>query len=102
MDVSALGQACDEFCAIRDQNARVRDPFRKWLTQYRHNGIFELTLYANKHEGGYMSQGSAEKINWVPGDGVYHGYPSERPGGAQNYRYDVPMDAYPPNSHRDD
>jgi hypothetical protein len=100
MDVSALGQACDEFCAIADHRTRTRDPFRQWLTQYRHDGMFDLRLYVTCHDGGYLSQGTFEMVNWIPGDGVYLGYPSERPGGAQNYRYEVPMDAYLPTVRR--
>ncbi len=97
MDIYALGQACNEFCDISDDRARSRDPFRRWLSQYRHDGVYALTCYATRVDDGYMSLGSGEKVNWIPGDGVFHGYPSERPGGARNYRYIVPMDAYLPN-----
>jgi hypothetical protein len=37
-------------------------------------------------------------VNWLLGDEVYLGYPSEQPGGAQNYRYEVPVDAMLPGN----
>lgn len=96
MDIYVLGQACDEFCNLPDERARGRDPLGRWLTQYRHDGLFDLRSYVGRAEGGYMSHGSMGMVNWIPGDGVYHGYPSEQPGGALNYRYVVPMDAFLP------
>ena len=98
MDIYALGQACNDYRSIADERIRRRDPVAVWLHQYRHDGLFELSLYSARVDGGYLSQGSTHLINWIPGDGVYHGYPRERQGGALNHRYDVPMDAYLPNA----
>lgn len=101
MDVYGLGHACDEFCAIPDERVRARDPFVKWLNQYRRDGMYDLALYVTRVDTGYLSMGSEEMVNWIPGDGVYLGYPSARPGGAKNYRYEVPMDSYLPAFRRD-
>ena len=102
MDVSALGQACDEFCGIRDDRARAHDGFGKWLNGYRHDGIYDLALYVTRHEDGYLSHGSMGMVNWIPAEGLYFGYPSDSPGGAKNYRYEVPWDADLPVSRRGD
>ena len=99
MDLDVLGQAADEFCAIHDDRVRARDPFGAWLNGYRHDGLYDLTLYVTRHEDGYMSHGSAGTINWIATEEVFFGYPSERPGGAKNYRYEVPADAYLPAAH---
>lgn len=98
MDICALGEACNRFCDLPDERARSRDPFGEWLSRYQRHGMYDLQLYVRRAEGGYMSHGLASAVNWIPGDGVYHGYPQERPGGALNYRYDVPMDAYLPGT----
>jgi hypothetical protein len=100
MDLDALGQACDEFCAIPDGRLRAHDPFGNWLNRYRHNGMYDLALYVTRQEDGYLSHGSTGTINWIATEDVYFGYPSERPGGARNYRYEVPADAYLPAVHR--
>jgi hypothetical protein len=96
MDLEALGQACDAFCALRDDRVRAHDPFGKWLSSYRHDGMYALSLYVTRHEDGYLSHGGSGSINWIADEGVYFGYPSERPGGARNYRYEIPADAYLP------
>jgi hypothetical protein len=101
MDLAALGEACDELCAIHDDRDRARDPFGVWLNGYRHYGIYALTHYFTRHEDGYLSHGSTGTINWVAGEDVYLGYPSERPGGARNFRYEVPADAYLPTAQRE-
>jgi hypothetical protein len=101
MDLDALGQACDAFCSLPDDRTRSRDPLGSWLTGYRHDGMFPLTLYVTRHEDGYLSHGSTSTINWIADEGTYFGYPSERPGGARNYRYEVPADAYLPAVQRD-
>jgi len=101
MDVYGLGHACDEFCAISDDRERARDPFGQWLNRYRRDGMYDLALYVTRVDAGYMSMGSAEMVNWMPGDGVYLGYPSARPGGPRNYRYEVPMESYLPAIRRD-
>jgi hypothetical protein len=96
LDLDALGRACDELCTIYDDRIRTRDPFGAWLERYRHDGLYDLTLYVTRHEDGYMSHGSAGTINWIASEEVFFGYPSARPGGARNYRYEVPADAYLP------
>jgi hypothetical protein len=98
MDLSTLGQACEAFCAIADPRARAHHPVRQWLTQYRHFGVFPLVNYGRPTADGYRSAGSAETVNWLLGDEVYLGYPSEQPGGALNYRYEVPVDAMLPGN----
>lgn len=97
MHISTLGEACNAFCDIRNPRDRSREPFQKWLNSYRHDGIFDLKLYVTQHDEGYWSTGSAQTVNWIPEDGMYFGYPSDRPGGAQNYRYAVPADTYLPS-----
>lgn len=94
MDIVALRQACEALCGMSDDRIRGGDPIGIWLRQYRRDGLFDLRLYTTPTEGGYQARGSARSINWVPGDGVYHGYPKDRRTGPLNYRYDVPMDAY--------
>jgi hypothetical protein len=96
VDLIALGQACDELCAIEDDRARAKDPFGAWLLRYRHDGIYDLGLYATPQESGYMSRGSMGTINWIATEDWYFGYPSASPGGARNHRYQVPTDAYLP------
>jgi hypothetical protein len=98
LDIYALGEACDQFCNLPDERARARDPFGQWLSSYRRHGLFDLRLYVSRADGGYVSHGTATIVNWIPGDGVYHGYPQARPGGTLNYRYDVPMDAFLPGT----
>jgi hypothetical protein len=101
VDIIALGQACEVLCSMPEDRIRGRDPVSLWLRQYRHDGLFALSLYTTPGDGGYLSQGSARTINWIPGDGVYHGYPKDRRTGPLNYRYDVPMNAYLPNTGDD-
>jgi hypothetical protein len=101
MDIVALGQACEVLCGMPDDRIRGRDPVSLRLRQYRHDGLFDLSLSTTPEDGGYLSQGSARTINWIPGDGVYHGYPKDRRTGPLNYRYDVPMAAYLPNRSYD-
>ena len=98
MDIVALGQACEVLCHIADDRIRLRHPVGAWLQQYRHDGLFDLGLYTTPVAGGYLSAGRTRTINWIPGDGVYHGYPRARQGGPLNYRYDVPMDAFLPTT----
>jgi len=98
MDIVALGQACEALCNMPDDRIRGGDPVSLWLRQYRHDGLFDLALYTTPVNGGYLSQGSARTVNWIPGDEVYHGYPKDRRTGPLNYRYDVPMGAFLPGT----
>jgi hypothetical protein len=100
MDLNALGQACDEFCAIDDDRIRARDSFGSWLNGYRHDGMYPLTLYVTRHEDGYLAHGSTWAINWIATEEMFFGYPSERPGGPRNYRYEVPADTFLPTVHQ--